>query len=211
VTACRSQQRVDLNFRLVSPDGMPTPTTMPKTWFFDLPSERQRTDVWTELLHRIFYDTNVQLRRREPLDASWLMLDSFTAIPIDVAQMLAWDGTATMESAAEHLPWIVAARKVVWEPAACYIVDDSGRYDGLGGMEFAELVLYRALAAGALGEPEGHALMTKLYPGSVEDLFANREQRFANLIVVRPTEAFRRSPGAPPWESGPPRPADVSA
>ena len=184
---------------------------MPKTWFFDVPAARQQTDAWTELLHRIFYDANVRLRRDEPNDASWLTLDSFTVAPVDVAAMLTWDGTATMEQAAEHLPWIVATSKVVWEPSACFIVDDTGRYDSLNGMEYAELVLYRALEAGTITESDGHALMTKLYPGSPEDLFLDRVQRFANLVVIRPTEAFHRSPDTQPVQSGPPRAADVNA
>jgi hypothetical protein len=209
VTTARSQQRIDLHFRLVSPEGVATPDTMPKTWFFDVPAARLQTDAWAELLHRIFFDANVRLRDSEPRDASWLTLDSFTVTPVDVAAMMAWDGTATMEKAAEHLPWIVAASKVVWEPSGSYIVDDSGRYDSLNGMEFGELVLYRALDDGTISEPDGHALMTKLYPGSTEDLFLDRAARYANLVVLRPTEAFRRSPGSQPIRSGPVSAADA--
>ena len=110
-----------------------------------------------------------------------------------------------------HMPWMVAASNIVWEPSACFIVDDAGRYDSLNGTEFSELVLYRALEAGTISESVGNAFMAKLYPGSREELFADRIQRFANLIVIRPSSAFRRPPDAPPAQSGPPSSADVNA
>jgi hypothetical protein len=206
----RTQQRVDLRYRVAGADGTVTPATLPRSWYFDLPMRRHRTEAWTELLQRIFYDANVALRRRKPQDGEWYVLDSVDVSPVDGARMLAWDGTRTEESALAHLPWMLAPGGTFWESASRLIVDDAGRYDGMEGEDFSELVLYRALAQGRVDEPAARAFLERLYPGHGADCFGDREQRFANIVEVRPTDEFRRAPGTTPWSSGPPSPQDVS-
>jgi hypothetical protein len=192
-----SQYRVDLAYRLVGPFGA-APDTHSKTWFFDLPYPR-----WDELLPRIFYDANVGLRRREPDDSSWLSLDSYSVTPLLVDTMLAWDGSATAENAAMHLPWILASGAVTWEYTSCYLVDASGRYDGMTGNDFSELVLYRGMDAGRVSDAQALEFLSKLYPSNGASTFAERHDRMANLVTVRPAAAFRRAPGATPYECGP--------
>jgi hypothetical protein len=193
------QYRVDLAYRLAGPAGF-SPDTHRKSWYFDLPA----TD-WDELLHRVFYDANVGLRRREPRDESWLALDSYEVSPVQVDTMLAWDGEATAAKAAVHLPWILASGEVTWEYTSCYEVDAAGGYDGMTGNGFSELVLYRALAAGRATDAQAREFLAKLYPGNGAAVFADRRQRMANLVAVRPTAAFRRAPGSTPFASGPVR------
>jgi hypothetical protein len=48
-----------------------------------------------------------------------------------------------------------------------------------------------------------------LYPGKGASVFADRTARMANLVVVRPTTAFRRLPGSTPHVCGPVRHADL--
>lgn len=202
----RATRRVDLEHTLFTPTGR-APDTRPKRWFFDLPAVRDTEPQWSELLHRIFYDANVGLRRREPADQGWLGWVSFKVSAVDEAAMLAWDGVATKEAADRYLPWIAAASAVVWEPAAAFYVDDAGRYDGLSGYDYSELLLSRALAGGRVDEAGALAFVRKLFPGGGDDgarqLIAERQQRLVNIEVVRPTAAFRRAPGTEPARSGP--------
>jgi hypothetical protein len=195
--AVSEQYRVDLAYRLAGPSGR-TPDTHSKTWFFDVPAVD-----WDELLNRVFYDANVDLRRREPNDESWLALDSYQVSPVLVDTMLAWDGAATADKAAAHLPWILASGAVTWEYTSCHLVDEAGGYDGMTGNDFSELVLYRAMAAGRVSGEQAREFMAKLYPSTGDSYFADRRQRMANLVTVRPTTAFRRTPGSTPYLSGP--------
>jgi hypothetical protein len=188
------QYRVDLEYRLAGPFGR-TPETHAKTWFFDVAAVD-----WDELLNRVFYDANVAMRRREPHDESWLALDDYRVSPVLVGTMLAWDGVATAEKAAAHLPWILASGNVTWEYTSCYLVDATGAYDGMTGNDFSELVLYRSATPAA----EAQAFLAKLYPGNPA-VFAARDERMANLVTVRETSAFRRTPGSRPFISGPVR------
>jgi len=196
------QYRVDLAYRLAGPAGR-SADTHSKTWFFDLAAAD-----WDELLHRVFYDANVSLRRREPNDENWLALDSFQVGPVLVDTMLAWDGEATAGKAAAHLPWILASGAVTWEYTSCHLVDEAGAYDGMTGNDFSELVLYRALAAGRVTEARARDFLAKLYPGKGESIYADRAERMANLVTVRPATAFRRAPGSTPYVSGPVRHED---
>lgn len=191
------QYRVDLTYRLAGPFGR-TPDTHSKTWYFDLPPVD-----WDELLHRVFYDANVGMRRREPNDDTWLALDAYQVSPIPAGTMLAWDGEATAEKAAAHLPWVLAPGTVTWEYTACYLVDETAGYDGMTGYDFSELVLYRALAEGRVSEAQAREFLDKLYPDKGASVFDERQERMANLIVVRPTASFRRTPGSKPFVSGP--------
>src|SRR5215813_14303313 len=104
MTSPRVARRADVAYRLAHPAGAVSGTTQSKTWFFELPQERDDTDGWTELLNRIFYDANTLMQRREPRDPNWLAVDSFTTAPVWAATMLAWDGEATRENAEAHLP-----------------------------------------------------------------------------------------------------------
>jgi len=197
------QYRVDLTYRLAGPLGR-SAGTQSKTWHFDLAVVH-----WDELLHRVFYDANVGLRRREPRDENWLALDGYQVSPVLVDTMLAWDGEATLDKAAAHLPWILGPGAVTWEYTSCYRVDQAGGYDGMTGYDFSELVLYRALAAGRTTEAQAQDFLNKLYPNNGASVFADRQQRMANLVTVRPAGAFRRTPGSTPFVSGPIRDEDL--
>lgn len=192
--------RVSLHYRLVR-DGVPTPDTQQKTWFFDLPRKWATAEGFREILNRIFFDTNAMMRAREPGDRAHLALDSFTVAPVDLAETLSWDGTATREAAAKYLPWIIAHQRLVWEPAACLVVDEAGRYDGMTGNDFSELVVFRALEEGAIGEAEALSFIQKLFPGggpsNGQGMFDDRAQRMANLVMVRP-QPGRRTPNQRP-------------
>ncbi|GIF53051.1 hypothetical protein DFJ67_0577 [Asanoa ferruginea] len=193
-----------MHYRLAQPFGGLSAGTQTKTWFFDVPESRDTDDGWAELLNRLFYDANALMRSREPGDTSCLAVDTFTTAPVSAATMLAWDGLATQERAAAHLPWILAAGAVSWEYSACYCVDDAGAYDGMTGNGFSELILYRFLDAGGTTPQDAVTFLDRLYPGHGESIFADRSQRFANLVEIRPSAAFRRPPGSTPWISGPP-------
>jgi hypothetical protein len=198
------QYRVDLAYRLAGPAGRSTDAHS-KTWFFDRPAAD-----WEELLHRLFYDANVGLRRREPNDENWLALDSYQVSPVLVDTMLAWDGGATAAKAAAHLPWILASGAVTWEYTSCHLVDETGAYDGMTGNDFSELVLYRALSAGRVTDAQAREFLAKLYPSNGDPIYADRRERMANLVTVRATTAFRRAPGSTPYVSGPIRYEDLA-
>jgi hypothetical protein len=200
----RVARRADVHYRLAQPFGALSAGTQTKTWFFDVPQGRDTADGWAELLNRLFYDANALMRSREPNDTTYLAVDTFTTEPVSAATMLAWDGLPTPERAAAHLPWILSSGAVSWEYSACYFVDDAGAYDGMTGNDFSELILYRVLEAGQTTSQEALSFLDRLYPGHAESVFAARSQRYANLVGVRPSAAFRRPPGSAPWTSGPP-------
>ena len=196
-------RRVDLEYRLVQ-HGIPTPTTQAKTWFFAVPRTRDNDAAWRELLHRLFYDANVAMQRREPGDLNWLALDSYRVTPVDPARPLGWNGQTDQATAREYLPWFLSASAVVWEGSACWIVDESGRYDALSPYDYSELMLSRAPdAAGAV------SFLDKLYPGKGQAIYDNRAQRLANILVILESGAFRKAPGAEPVASGPPSAVDL--
>jgi hypothetical protein len=205
----RVQRRVDLTYRLVRGDLQVSPGTQAKTWFFDIPTARDTGERWAELLSRIFYDANVRLQRNEPGDLGWFMLDRRSVTPVDPARMLAWDGSRNRESLTAYLPFLESAARVIWEGAGCWIVDDAGRYDGMEGEDFAELVLYRTHDAGQLGADAAVTFLDRLYPGHGAACWTSRQQRLANLDAVRPTAQFRSPPDTQPASCGPPRPEDV--
>jgi hypothetical protein len=207
-TSPRVARRADVQYRLVQAFGAMSAGTQTKTWFFDLPRSRDTTDGWTELLNRIFYDANMLMRSREPNDTTWLAVDTYATTPVSAPTMLAWDGRATRERAAAHLPWILSSSAVSWEFSSCYFVDDGGGYDGMTGNDFSELVVYRALEAGQTSPEQALTFLDHLYPGKGESVFADRSTRYANLLGVRPSAAYRRPPGSQPWTSGPVRPGD---
>lgn len=205
-------RRVDLHYRLATPSGL-SATTQTKSWFFAIPKSRDDAASWLELLHRIFYDANVALRRREPSDPAWLALDSHEVAALDPLRTLAWTGKTDDATAREFVPWFLAQRKVVWEFAASLVVDDAGRYDGLSPYDYSELMLYRALAACTVDEAGAIAFLQKLYPkpGAGQRIYGERAARLANIEVVRPTPLFRKGPGTEPIASGPPRAEHLGA
>jgi hypothetical protein len=202
VMSPRIAYRADVQYRLAQIYGA-SAGTRAKTWFFEIPQSRDTLDGWTELLNRIFYDANMLMRSREPNDTSWLAVDTFTTAPVSTATMLAWSGVATPDQAAVHLPWMLSAGAVSWEFSACYFVDDAGAYDGMTGYDFSELILYRALEAAQTSSEQALVFLDHLYPGRGADVFAERSERYANLLGVRPSDAFRRQPASQPWISGP--------
>ncbi len=202
VMSPRIASRADVRYRLVQDFGA-SADTHTKSWFFDIPRSRDTNDDWTELLNRILYDANTLMRSREPDDTSWLSVDSFTTASVSTATMLAWSGVVTQEQAAVHLPWILAAGAVSWEFSACYFVDEAGAYDGMTGNDFSELILYRALDSGETSPEQALAFLDHLYPGRGESVFAERSTRYANLVGIRPSDAYRKVPGTQPWISGP--------
>jgi hypothetical protein len=204
-------RRIDLEYRLVT-HGVATPNTQSKTWFFAIPGKRDNDAAWRELLNRLFYDANVLMKRREPGDAGWLALDSYRSSALDPAHILAWNGKTDEATTREYLPWFLSARAVVWEGSACWIVDDSGRYDALRPYDYCELMLDVMLGAGTAGPERVVSFLDKLYPGSGQKIYDDRAQRIANIKVVRAPGpgVFRREPGSEPVASGPPSAADLA-
>lgn len=197
---------VELQYRLVTHNGV-SATTQDKRWFFELPAERDDERGWTELLNRVFYDVNALLRKREPDDLAWLKLDTFKVSPVDTDQMMAWSGATEDEALALHLPWFLADRKVLWELAACYIVDDAGAYDGISAFDFSELQLYRREAAGTLNVPAAIGFLSKLFPKTAtrgQEIWNDRARRLGNIDLIRSTRHFRRAVDTQPYISGPP-------
>jgi hypothetical protein len=200
-------RRVDLEYRLVQ-HGMPTPTTQSKTWFFAVPQARDNDAAWGELLHRLFYDANVAMQRRERGDPGWLALDSYRVSALDPPHMVGWNGQTDEATAREYLPWFLSARAVVWEGSACWIVDDAGRYDALSPYDYSELMLDRIPTADAAAAV---SFLDKLYPGKGNAIYDDRARRISNIVTVRtpPPEVFRKAPGTSPVASGPPSAADL--
>lgn len=191
---------VQLEYSLRRPDGWRSPTTQAKHWFFEIPAARDTDDGWNELLHRIFFDANGMMQRREPGDPNWLHFETGRRAPVDDARVLAWDGQSI-----DPFPWIPAARAVVWEPSACWFVDDAGNYDVASPHDFTELILLRLLHAGKVDEAGFVAFFDRYFPktpGAGRGMYAERATRFANLVAVRMAPG-RRPPGSKPWTSRP--------
>jgi len=194
---------ISLEFRLATPMGQ-SPNTQEKTWFFEVPEKRDTKKAWNELLHRIFYDANVHLRRSAPNDVNWLALDSWKKNPVDWNRMVQWNGDTDSEVTLRHLPWQLMSP--IWEPSVVYYVDDEGHYDGISPYDFSELILYRCLAAGQIDKDQARLFLDRLYVGHGDATFADRSNRLRNIDLVRPPRSgqFRRVPGETPWHSGPP-------
>lgn len=196
--------RADVTFRLNLAWGGPVPGERGRRWFFEVPAARDTPDGWGELLHRIFYDTNVQqLRSVEPEDAKWLGLERFATARVEPLDVLAWDGSPATRGQA--FPWT--------DP--CYYVDEEGRYDVMTSHDFTELMLLRLHHAGAVDRSGYVRFFERYFPnaekGAGEELWNDREQRLANLVLIRSQpHLYRRAPGSLPVTSGPIDPALVS-
>ncbi len=205
--SARASFRVDLTYGLFHPGGGRAPGEQKKTWFFEIPVEAPSAlppiAYWTELLHRIFYDANVAMRRREPNDVNWLGLVQFWVSPVLGESLLAWDGRS-----ADLLPWVAAERAVVWESGACYFVANDGRYDTFGYIEYTELIMNRLLDAGRIDAVAFQHFMRLFFPNNAataHEAFADRAQRVRNIEAIREGIGFRRQPGSQPMCSGPPQ------
>jgi hypothetical protein len=205
----RSFVRVDFRFVLAGPAiGGLEPRG--KAWFFDVPPARDSAEHWRELMHRIFYDYNVRMRRREPGDVNWLTVVDLAASPVDTAAVVASGGKTW-----DAVPWFAADRAKVFEDGACYIVDDDGRYDSLGASDYTELMLNRLAQRGAIDVATFVGFFDQLYQlagrpaGAGRTLWDKRAERFANCVALRPHVALQKEPGKQPWASGPVDPADL--
>jgi len=178
---------------------------MSKSFYFELPADRDTQAGWFELLHRIFYDSSVESRRQEPSDPNWLALAGFEVMPVNPEQMFAWSGSRDRESVELHMPWWTARDGITSHRYACWWVDDRGRYDGMAVDEFTELLCYRAVESGVFEATQVLALMTLIHqdPSVAARMLDDRDQRLANLTCVRPTQAFRKQPDSRPCLSGP--------
>jgi hypothetical protein len=196
--------RADVTFRLNLAWGGQASAERGRRWFFEVPAARDTPEAWAELLHRIFYDSNVQqLRTVDPAEAKWLGLERFSTAPVDPLKVLAWDGAPATR--AEAFPWS--------DP--CYFVDDAGRYDVMTAHDYTELVLLRLHAAGTVDRAGYVRFFERYFPnaekGAGDELWNDREQRLANLVLIRSQpHLYRRAPGSQPVASGPVDPALVS-
>lgn len=191
---------VSLDFTLVRPTGR-EPKTMPKRWFFEVPAKRADPKSMEELLNRVFFDANVKLRLREPGDAAYLALVSFKTEKVDEHAVAAWRGG---DDAA--FPWVAAQRAVVWEPGACFVVDDKGRYDTVDADDFTELVMNRLLERKAVDQAGFvaffDAYFAKAPKGTGQKLYEARAERLKNIVAIR-EGPYRKTPGEKPHASGP--------
>lgn len=202
---------VTIEYRLVTDQGR-TPTTQQKRWFFEVPSHHVGPKSWLELVQRIFYDANVALRRREPSDYAWFYVDQVRVREVDPKAMLAWDGATSLESGLTHMPWMVSEARIVWEPSACFVVDDDGRYGVLRAQSFTQLVACREHKLHGVDIAGLAAFLQKAFPGEGDDMATGWKERLEALRVPAPAPAgaFRQVPGAGS-KSGPPSQEDLGS
>lgn len=199
----RTIHRIDLTCGLFSAEGAPDPRVEPQTcsWFFDIPSGRDAPDAWEELLHRILYDRNVASSRQRPGNRNWYGMLSFEREALDPLSFLFWEGPN-----AEQFPWLAAERQMIWEPAACYIVSNDGRYEFLQGEEFSELLAWRLIEEEQITEEIASGFFDQYFgkPDSGARLLAARAERLLHFRTIQqPGNAFRKPVGAEPICSGP--------
>jgi len=168
-------------------------TPMKQTWFFVVPANRADQTSMNELVHRIFYDSNVAMRAREPSDTGYLKLLDVKSEKFDEKSML------TAKSAAE-IPWNVPT---VWEPSCCYLVDEAGNWDTLKWGELTELFAMRLMDRKALDEPTFLTFWKGISNNdSGQMILSDKANRQKNLTAVR-VDASRRKPGSKPIVSAP--------
>lgn len=197
----RTLHRIDLQYGLFRPDGSPADDPQRCSWYLDIPSGRDAPDAWEELIHRVLYDRNVAARRKQPGAAPWYGLISLEREALDPMGFLFWSGPNE-----EQFPWILAERRMIWEPAVCYLVSNDGRYEYLQAEEFSELMIWRMLEAGQVDEEIASHFFDQYHgdPAAGARLLADREARYARLRAIHdPGRAFRRPVGEPPICSGP--------
>jgi hypothetical protein len=192
---------VTLDFTIVRPPKGRDPKSMQKHWFFEVPAKRADDKSMEELLHRVFFDANVLMRMREPGDTAYLSMVSFKTEKVDTKAVAAWRG-----GTADTFPWVAAQSAVVWEPGACFVVDDAGHYDTIDAGDYTELLVNRLLEAKVMSEADFKAFFTAYYPKApketVDDIFAKRADRMKNVVEIR-KGPYRKPPGEKPRASGP--------
>jgi len=194
---------VQLTCHLRLPNGGISPDTRQRCWYFEMPSAANSLAHWQELVPRILFDTNTALRRREPNDAAWINVESFMVYPLLPRIVLVMKDTDP-----GTLPWVNYDKQRVWEPAVCFYVDETGNYDVMSGHDFSELLLYRLLGRGEISVDEFKAFVERYFAqaetGAGERIYSNAEQRFANLVAVRPDPTgYKKTPGTPPFSCWP--------
>lgn len=199
----RNWARAQLTCHLQLPNGAISPDTTPRSWYFEVPRACSTLAHWRELVPRIMFDINTGLRLREPSDAAWIDIESFTVLPVLPRMVLTMTGTDP-----GALPWVNYDKARVWEPAVCYYVDDAGRYDVMSGHDFSELLLYRLLGRGEITVEEFKEFVDRYFAqaetGAGERIYANAEQRYENLVTVRPDMgSYKKAPGTPPFSCWP--------
>lgn len=179
-TAERAWARAELRCCLRLPNGLASPDTTPRCWYFEIPNTHDTPEHWRELVARIVFDTNTALRRREPSDLAWIAVESIKVSPVRPRQVL------TAPEAHPHaLPWVNIDRQRVWEPAVCFYVDDAGRYDVMSGHDFSELLLYRLLGRGEITPEQCRGFLERYYGEAGRGFYDDREARLNNLTTVR--------------------------
>jgi ribosomal protein L7/L12 len=145
------------------------------------------------------FDINTALRWREPSDAAWIEVESFTVHPLQPRQILAMH-----ETNPRSLAWVNFDRARIWEPAVCYFVDDSGQYDVMSAHDFSELLLYRLVGRGEMTDDEFKNFLDRYYaesePSAGQRIYADREERMKNLTTVRESTGVpKKTPNEPPF------------
>jgi large subunit ribosomal protein L7/L12 len=199
--------RTELECCLRLANGGRSPDTAPRCWYFEIPRAHHTLGRWKELVPRIVFDINTALRRREPSDTAWIEVESFTVRPLQPRQVLTMH-----ESNPRTLGWVNYDRARVWEPAVCYFVDDSGRYDVMSAHDFSELLLYRLLGRGEITPDQFKSFLDRYYaesePSAGQRIYADGEERLKNLTTIRAGIAVpRKTPNELPFTCCP----DVAA
>ncbi|HEX8285961.1 MAG TPA: ribosomal protein L7/L12 [Pyrinomonadaceae bacterium] len=205
--ADRYWARAELKCCLRLPSGGTSPDTSPRCWYFETPLDHDTPEHWKELVARITFDINTALRLRQPDDLAWIDVESIRVSPLLPRQVL-----TAPETAPRSLAWVNYDKQRVWEPAVCYYVDDSGRYDVMSGHDFTELLLYRLLGGGEISTEQFRGFLDRYYgdsdPAAGLRIYADRETRFKNLTSVRDSAGLpRKTPNERPFSCCP----DVSA
>lgn len=171
-------------------------TPMKQTWFFVVPANRADAASMNELVHRIFYDSNVSMREREPSDTGYMKLLTVKSEKFDEKSMLSARSPA-------DLPWKAAADSTLWEPSCCYLVDDAGHWDTLKWGELTELFAMRLIDRKALDEPTFLSFWKTIANNdSGQMILSDKANRQKNLTAVR-VDPSRRKPGSKPVVSAP--------
>lgn len=202
-TTGRTWARVEIKCCLRLPHGGVSPDTTPRCWYFELPSGHDTPEYWKELVPRIMFDINTNLRRREPTDMAWIDMEGFRVAPLQPRQVLNMH-----ETNQRSVAWVNFDRARSWEPAVCYYVDDAGRYDVMSAHDFSELLLYRLLGRGEITDEQFRDFLDRYYaesePAAGLRIYANREVRLRNLTTVREDlVAFKKTPNEQPFSCCP--------
>ena len=106
---------------------------------------------------------------------------------------------------------MVSEARVVWEPAACFIVDVARRYAPVSAAVFTQLLAYRARESHRLDDTGLERFLEMLHPGEGTTRAGPWKVRLDALAIVPPTPkgAFRRDVSETNRGAGPPDAFDV--